>query len=98
MRVTKNKVAPPFRECEFDIMFYENGISKMGEILDIGVDLEVIEKRGAFYRYNDGLLGQGRENAKQYLNENPETASVVEDVIRTKLNLAPLTAALPESE
>ncbi|MAS35265.1 MAG: recombinase RecA [Anaerolineaceae bacterium] len=98
VRVTKNKVAPPFRECEFDIMFYENGISKMGEILDIGVDLEVIEKRGAFYRYNDGLLGQGRENAKQYLNENPETASVVEDVIRTKLNLAPLTAALPESE
>jgi recombination protein RecA len=60
VRVTKNKVAPPFKEAEFDIMFAE-GISKVGDILDIGTSMEVIEKKGAFYRYNNGLLGQGRE-------------------------------------
>ncbi len=87
VRVTKNKVAPPFRECEFDIMFYEGGISKVGEILDLGVDLGVIEKRGAFFRYNDGLLGQGRENAKQFLLENRVIADEIEDAIRANNNL-----------
>ncbi len=94
VRVTKNKVAPPFRECEFDIMFYENGISKNGEILDIGVSLDIIEKRGAFYRYKDGLLGQGRENAKQYMMENPAVAGEIEDAIRVNFGL-PAMAALP---
>jgi recombination protein RecA len=98
VRVTKNKVAPPFRECEFDIMFYESGISKVGEILDIGVELELIEKRGAFYRYNDGLLGQGRENAKQYLNDNPDIANTIENAIRVHFGLPALpTAARPMS-
>ncbi len=82
VRVTKNKVSAPFREAEFDIMFYENGISKTGEIVDLGVDLGIIEKRGAFFRYNDGLLGQGRENAKQFLRENPAVADEIEDQIR----------------
>jgi recombination protein RecA len=90
VRVTKNKVAPPFREGEFDIMFYEAGISKMGEILDLGTELNLVEKRGAFYRYNEGLLGQGRENAKQFLQENRQIADEIEDAIRVHFNLPPV--------
>lgn len=93
VRVTKNKVAAPFREAEFDIMFYERGISKVGEILDLGVELELVEKRGAFYRYNDGLLGQGRENAKQYLSENLSIAAEIEDAIRAHYGLPPVLVA-----
>ncbi|WP_119069416.1 recombinase RecA [Aggregatilinea lenta] len=89
VRITKNKVAPPFREAEFDIMFDE-GISRVGDILDIGADLGVIEKRGAFYRYRDELIGQGRENAKQFLRENPVLALEVENVIREEYGLPPL--------
>jgi recombination protein RecA len=87
VRVTKNKVAPPFREAEFDIMFMEGGISKMGEILDLATELTIIEKRGAFYRYNDGLLGQGRDNAKQFLLENRPIAAEIEDAVRAHYNL-----------
>jgi recombination protein RecA len=94
VRVTKNKVAAPFREAEFDIMFYEGGISKMGEILDLGVNLNIIEKRGAFLRYNDGLLGQGRENAKQFLRENRAIADEIEDQIRAYYGL-PAVVNLP---
>jgi RecA/RadA recombinase len=97
VRVTKNKVAPPFRETEFDIMFYEAGISKVGEIIDLATDLNIIEKRGAFYRYKDGLLGQGRENAKQFLIENAEISDELENAIRTHFGLPPLTAALTTS-
>ncbi|MCU0499345.1 MAG: recombinase RecA [Anaerolineae bacterium] len=92
VRVTKNKVAAPFREAEFDIMFYENGISKTGEIMDLGVDLGIIEKRGAFFRYNDGLLGQGRENAKVFLRENQAVADEIEYQIRS--NTAAATTLL----
>ncbi|MBE2269046.1 MAG: recombinase RecA [Anaerolinea sp.] len=87
VRITKNKVAPPFREAEFDIMFLEGGISKSGEVLDLGTDLGIIEKRGAFYRYNDGLIGQGRENAKQFLSENLPVRDEVENAIREKFGL-----------
>jgi recombination protein RecA len=87
IRVTKNKVSAPFREAEFDIMFYENGVSKSGEIIDLGTDLGIIEKRGAFYRYNEGLIGQGRENAKQYLTENSDLATEIEGLIRTHYSL-----------
>jgi len=87
VKVKKNKVAAPFRECEFDIMFYENGISKVGEIIDIGVEMGVIEKRGAFFRYNDELLGQGRENAKTFLLENPAIADSIEAIIRQQFEL-----------
>ncbi|MDX2141451.1 MAG: recombinase RecA [Chloroflexota bacterium] len=87
VRVTKNKVAPPFREAEFDIMFAEGGISKMGEILDLATELGLIEKRGAFFRYNDGLLGQGRDNARTYLFENPAIAVEIEDAVRAHYSL-----------
>jgi recombination protein RecA len=81
VRVTKNKVAPPFREAEFDIMFNE-GISKVGDILDIGTDLEIVTKRGAFFAYNDTKLGQGRENAKEFLKQHPEISGAIEKEIR----------------
>lgn len=87
VRVTKNKVAPPFREAEFDIMFLEGGVSKSGEILDLATDLGIIEKRGAFYRYNDGLLGQGRENAKQFLSENMPLRDEIENAVRLHFGL-----------
>jgi len=81
VKVTKNKIAPPFRQAEFDIM-YNEGISKEGDVLDLGVSMGIIDKRGAFFRYNDGMLGQGRENAKQYLRENPALAYEIEMAIR----------------
>ncbi|NUQ04827.1 MAG: hypothetical protein HUU31_13165 [Anaerolineae bacterium] len=87
VRVTKNKIAPPFREAEFDIMFLEGGISKSGEVLDLATDLGIIEKRGAFYRYNDGLLGQGRENAKGYLLENRGIRDEIENKVRAHYGL-----------
>ena len=81
IRVTKNKVAPPFLTAEFDIM-YNEGISKTGDIIDLGTQLEIISKRGAFYSYNDLRLGQGRENAKDFLKANPELAKEIEEKIR----------------
>lgn len=81
IKITKNKVAPPFRQAEFDIL-YSQGFSKVGDIIDLGVELGIIEKRGAFLRYNDGLIGQGRENAKQYLTENPQLLYEIEMLIR----------------
>ena len=89
VRVTKNKVAPPFREAEFDIMFNE-GISKVGDILDMGADLGVIEKRGAFFRYKGEQIGQGRENAKQFLRENSVMAVEIENIIREEHGLPPV--------
>jgi recombination protein RecA len=80
-KVVKNKVAPPFRTAEFDIMF-EHGISKEGNLLDIGIELGLISKAGAFFSYGDTRLGQGRESAKQYLKENPELAREIEEKIR----------------
>ncbi len=81
--VKKNKVAPPFKVAEFDIM-YNEGISKVGDVLDIAVDQEIVEKRGSFYSYNDTRLAQGRENAKNFLSENPEMALEIENKIRAK--------------
>lgn len=90
VRVTKNKVAAPFREAEFDIMFTESGISKPGEIVDLGVELAIIDKRGAFFRYNDGLLGQGREASKEFLTKNPAVSDEIEDAIRAHYGLPPM--------
>jgi recombination protein RecA len=81
VRVTKNKVAPPFREAEFDIM-YNEGISKAGDVLDIATELEIITKRGAFFAFGDTRLGQGRENAKEFLKANPELLAQIEEQIR----------------
>jgi recombination protein RecA len=94
VKVTKNKVAPPFRQAEFDIM-YNEGISKVGDILDLGVNMGIIDKRGAFFRYRDGILGQGRENAKQFLRENPAIAYEIELTIRENSAMAPTAAFAP---
>ena len=80
-KIVKNKVAPPFREAEFDIMFGE-GISKMSELIDVGVKLGIVQKSGAWFNYGDVRLGQGRDNAKQFLKDNPEIANDIEGQIR----------------
>jgi recombination protein RecA len=87
-RVKKNKVAPPFREAEFDIMYAE-GISKVGDILDLGVEHGIIDKRGSYYRHQEDLIGQGRENAKIHLREHPDMAQAIEDQIREITGLRP---------
>ena len=81
VRLVKNKVAPPFRTVEFDIM-YNEGISKAGDLLDLAVEFEIINKRGSYYSYGDLRLGQGRENTKDYLRENPGLAKEIEETIR----------------
>jgi recombination protein RecA len=83
VKVVKNKVAPPFRTAEFDIM-YNEGISKSGDVLDLATQFEIIQKRGAFFSYGDARLGQGRENAKEYIRQNPELMNEIETVIRQK--------------
>ncbi len=90
VKVIKNKVAPPFRQAEFDIM-YNGGISKEGNVLDVGVKEEIVQKSGAWFSYKDIRLGQGRENAKQYLKENPMILNEIDEMIRTKYDL-PLTS------
>ncbi|MGE0681618.1 MAG: recombinase RecA [Candidatus Binatia bacterium] len=86
VKVVKNKVAPPFKEAEFDIL-YGSGVSKEGELVDIGADQGIIEKSGAWYSFNSERIGQGRENAKEYLREHPETAHEIEGKVREKFGL-----------
>ncbi|WP_246216080.1 recombinase RecA [Microvirga makkahensis] len=86
VKVVKNKVAPPFKQVEFDIMFGE-GISKMGELIDLGVKANVVEKSGAWFSYDSQRLGQGRENAKTFLKDNPEIAAEIEGKIRQNAGL-----------
>jgi len=86
VKVVKNKVAPPFRQAEFDIM-YGKGISREGSLLDIGVDLGLIKKSGAWYTYEGEQLGQGRENAKAFLSENPEIMVEVSERIRLQVGI-----------
>ncbi len=88
-RVKKNKVAPPFREAEFDIMYAE-GISKVGDILDLGVEHGILDKRGSYYRLEEDLIGQGRENAKGFLRDHPDVARAIESQIRESADLPPL--------
>ena len=87
VKVVKNKVAPPFREAEFDIV-YGKGISKEGTVLDLAVNLEIIDKSGAWFSYNGDKIGQGRENAKKYLQDNPELMQEVETKIRNNFSQA----------
>lgn len=96
IKVTKNKVAPPFKLAEFDIM-YNEGISKEGNLIDIAVNEELIEKSGAWFSYKDIRLGQGRENSKLYLKDNPDLALEIENLIRKKHNL-PLAKAVINDE
>jgi recombination protein RecA len=86
VKVVKNKLAPPFKQVEFDIMYGE-GVSKMGEILDLGVKAGVVEKSGAWFSYDSQRLGQGRENAKTFLRENPDVANRIETAIRQNAGL-----------
>ena len=89
VKVAKNKVAPPFKQAEFDIM-YGQGISKEGNILDIAVDLKIVSKAGAWYSYQEERIGQGRENAKVYLQENPQVLQEIADAIRARSQDVPL--------
>jgi recombination protein RecA len=100
VKVVKNKMAPPFRQVEFDIM-YGVGISKTGELLDLGVKAGVVEKSGSWFSYNSQRIGQGRENSKQFLAENPEIANAIESQVRsqagllTNLAIAEITEGTP---
>jgi recombination protein RecA len=90
-KVIKNKVAPPFRQAEFDIMFGE-GISKEGELVDYGVKLDIIDKSGAWFSFEDIKLGQGRENVKQKFKDEPELARKVEDKIKSAMGVSGIIA------
>ena len=85
VKVVKNKMAPPFKQVEFDIMYGE-GISKIGEIIDLGVQADIIDKSGAWYSYKDEKIGQGRENTKQFLKDNPALLEEIETRIRSNSN------------
>jgi recombination protein RecA len=95
VKVVKNKVAPPFRTVEFDIM-YGKGISKHGELIDLGVAADIIDKAGAWFSYNDQRIGQGKENAKKYLKDNPDTALEIENKIRSNSGLVDNIMMNPE--
>ena len=97
VKVVKNKVAPPFKQVEFDIMYGE-GISKRGELIDLGVKAGVVEKSGAWYSFADQRIGQGRENAKLFLKENPDIALSIEDKIRAAHGLDFAMAAEDSAE
>ena len=92
VKIVKNKVAPPFRQAEFDLM-YGRGISREGDLLDLAVDRKIVEKSGTWFSYSGDRLGQGRENAKNFLRSNPDTAQAIEDKVRAELGLAAPTEA-----
>ena len=97
VKVVKNKVSPPFKTAEFDILFGE-GISREGEIIDMGVNARILEKSGAWYAYNGEKIGQGRDNAREFLRENPALAIEIENKVRESLGIAQLPAANPAKE
>ncbi|MDP6855427.1 MAG: recombinase RecA [Arenicellales bacterium] len=86
VKVVKNKIAPPFRKCEFDIL-YNEGISKEGELIDMGVELGLVEKSGAWYSYNGDRIGQGRDNVRDFLRENADIADAIESAVRQKMGI-----------
>jgi len=97
VKVVKNKVAPPFRQCEFDII-YDTGISREGELLDLGAETRVVDKSGAWYSYDKERIGQGRDNARQFLREHPDTADEIEAKIREALGVPSARAGGPASD
>ncbi len=97
VKVIKNKVAPPFKQAEFDIMYGE-GISRLGEIIELGTNIKLIEKAGAWYSYNGEKIGQGKENAKEFLREHPEIAKELEDKIRANAKLLNEAMVAPRGE
>jgi recombination protein RecA len=97
VKVVKNKVSPPFREAIFDIMYGE-GISRQGEIIDLGVECDIVEKSGAWYSYNGERVGQGKDNAREFLKENPEIAKEIEAKVREKLGVNTGSVISPKEE
>ncbi|OAI61883.1 recombinase A [Ralstonia solanacearum] len=97
VKVVKNKVAPPFREAIFDIL-YGAGVSREGEIIDLGVEAKVVEKSGAWYSYNGERIGQGRDNCREFLRENPELAREIENKVREHLGVVPMGAVVLTEE
>ena len=95
VKVVKNKMAPPFRKAEFEIL-YNEGISKLGELIDLGVEHKLVEKSGAWYAYNGDKIGQGKDNARQFLRDNPEAAAEIETALRAKL--LPVKKAVAEEQ
>jgi recombination protein RecA len=101
VKVVKNKVSPPFKTAEFDILYGE-GISREGEIIDLGVNTRILEKSGAWYAYNGEKIGQGKDNAREFLRENPDLAFEIENKVREALGVpllaGPVTAAADQPE
>jgi recombination protein RecA len=95
VKVVKNKVSPPFREAIFDIM-YGHGISREGEIIDMGVEADIVEKSGSWYSYNGDRIGQGKDNVRDFLKENPAIAQDIESKIREKLGVKAGTAVISD--
>jgi len=86
VKVVKNKIAPPFRQAEFDII-YGTGISKEGDLLDLGVELDIVEKSGAWYSFHEERIGQGRENVRRFLSEHPDVVNDISEKVKAKLGL-----------
>jgi recombination protein RecA len=99
VKVVKNKVSPPFKTAEFDILYGE-GISREGEIIDMGVENKVLEKSGSWYAYNGEKIGQGKDNAREFLRENPDLRIEIENKVREAVNipLLPVAGAAPDAE
>jgi recombination protein RecA len=97
VKVVKNKVAPPFKQAEFDILYGE-GISREGEIIELGVDHKLVEKSGAWYAYNGEKIGQGKDNAREYLREHPEIAHEIENKVRAAIGITPMAATAETAE
>ena len=97
VKVVKNKLAPPFRECEFDIM-YSLGISREGDILDQAVNYRIIDKSGTWFSYKETRLGQGRENVKRFLKENPDIMEQILKELKPQMGLEPVTEETPAAE
>jgi recombination protein RecA len=96
VKVVKNKVAPPFRQCEFDII-YNEGISKEGELVDLGAECGVVEKTGAWFSYGKERIGQGKDNARQFLKDNPKIAAEIEKRVREKKVISTVAAGNGEA-
>ena len=97
VKVVKNKVAPPFKQAEFDILYGE-GISREGEIIELGVVHKLVEKSGAWYAYNGEKIGQGKDNAREYLREHPEIAVEIENKVRAAIGVSPMAAKVATAD
>ena len=97
VKVVKNKVSPPFKTAEFDILYGE-GISREGEVIDMGVNARILEKSGAWYAYNGEKIGQGKDNAREFLRENVDLAREIENKVRESMGIPLMNAEIPSAE